>query len=133
MPASNYALPELYSFDKSVSEIASSLKPSARGELEIVDVMSGDLDRGELRVQFTRRGFAWLDTGTPEPLLEACMFIQTIEKRQGLKIACLEEIAYRMGYIDSEQVCRPAASLNHNDYGKYLLQVLGESEHPKGA
>ena len=126
-PVSNYALPGLYFFDSSVSEIASSLKPSARGELEIVDVMSEYLRRGQLRVELLGRGYAWLDTGTPESLLEACMFIQTIEKRQGLKIACVEEIAYRMGYIDADQVRRLAESLHKNDYGKYLLQVIDGS------
>ena len=126
-PVSNYALPGLYFFDSSVSEIASSLKPSARGELEIVDVMSAYLKRGELRVELLGRGYAWLDTGTPESLLEACMFIQTIEKRQGLKIACVEEIAYRMGYIDADQVRRLVESLRNNDYGKYLLQVIDGS------
>jgi glucose-1-phosphate thymidylyltransferase len=126
-PVSNYALPGLYFFDNSVSEIASSLKPSARGELEIVDVMSAYLKRGDLRVELLGRGYAWLDTGTPESLLEACMFIQTIEKRQGLKIACVEEIAYRMGYIDAEQVRSVAESLRNNDYGKYLLQVIDGS------
>jgi glucose-1-phosphate thymidylyltransferase len=127
VPVSNYALPGLYFFDNSVSEIASSLKPSARGELEIVDVMSAYLKRGELRVELMGRGFAWLDTGTPESLLEACMFIQTIEKRQGLKIACVEEIAYRMGYIDAEQVRGLAEPLRKNDYGKYLLQLVDGS------
>jgi len=127
VPVSNYALPGLYFFDNSVSEIASSLKPSARGELEIVDVMSAYLKRGELRVELMGRGFAWLDTGTPESLLEACMFIQTIEKRQGLKIACVEEIAYRMGYIDADQVRSVAQGLRNNDYGKYLLQVIDGS------
>lgn len=127
VPVSNYALPGLYFFDNSVSEIASGLKPSARGELEIVDVMSAYLKRGNLRVELLGRGFAWLDTGTPESLLEACMFIQTIEKRQGLKIACVEEIAYRMGYIDAEQVRNLAEPLNKNDYGRYLLQVIDGS------
>ena len=126
-PVSNYALPGLYFFDNSVSEIASSLKPSARGELEIVDVMSAYLKRGDLRVELLGRGYAWLDTGTPESLLEACMFIQTIEKRQGLKIACVEEIAYRMGYIGAEQVRRLVETLQNNDYGKYLLQVIDGS------
>lgn len=123
-PVSNYALPGLYFFDSTVSDIACSLKPSARGELEIVDVMNAYLKRGELRVELLGRGYAWLDTGTPESLLEACMFIQTIEKRQGLKIACVEEIAYRMGYIDADQVHRLAEGLRNNDYGKYLLQVI---------
>ena len=126
-PVSNYALPGLYFFDNSVSEIASSLKPSARGELEIVDVMSAYLKRGDLRVELLGRGYAWLDTGTPESLLEACMFIQTIEKRQGLKIACVEEIAYRMGYIGAEQVRRLVETLRNNDYGKYLLQAIDGS------
>jgi len=127
VPVSNYALPGLYFFDNSVAQIASSLKPSARGELEIVDVMSAYLKQGNLRVELLGRGFAWLDTGTPESLLEACMFIQTIEKRQGLKIACVEEIAYRMGYIDAEQVRNLAEPLNKNDYGQYLLQVIDGS------
>jgi glucose-1-phosphate thymidylyltransferase len=118
VPVSNYALPGLYFFDNTVAEIASNLKPSARGELEIVDVMGAYLKRGELRVELLGRGYAWLDTGTPESLLEACMFIQTIEKRQGLKIACVEEIAYRMGYIDAEQVRSVAEGLRNNDYGK---------------
>ena len=126
-PVSNYALPGLYFFDNSVSEIASSLKPSARGELEIVDVMSAYLKRGELRVELLGRGYAWLDTGTPESLLEACMFIQTIEKRQGLKIACVEEIAYRMGYLGADQVRKLAEALRNNDYGQYLLQVIDGS------
>jgi glucose-1-phosphate thymidylyltransferase len=126
-PVSNYALPGLYFFDNSVSEIASSLKPSARGELEIVDVMSAYLKRGDLRVELLGRGYAWLDTGTPESLLEACMFIQTIEKRQGLKIACVEEIAYRMGYIGAEQLRRLVETLRNNDYGKYLLQAIDGS------
>jgi len=126
-PVSNYALPGLYFFDNSVSEIASSLKPSARGEFEIVDVMSAYLKRGDLRVELLGRGYAWLDTGTPESLLEACMFIQTIEKRQGLKIACVEEIAYRMGYIGAEQVRRLVETLRNNDYGKYLLQAIDGS------
>jgi glucose-1-phosphate thymidylyltransferase len=126
-PESNYALTGLYFFDSGVSEIAASLKPSARGELEIVDVMSAYLKRGELIVELMGRGFAWLDTGTPESLLDACMFIQTIEKRQGLKIACIEEIAYRMGYIDADRVRRIAESFRNNDYGKYLLQVIDGS------
>jgi len=126
-PVSNYALTGLYFFDSKVSEIASSLKPSARGELEIVDVMGAYLKRGELKVEVMGRGFAWLDTGTPESLLDACIFIQTIEKRQGLKIACVEEIAYRMEYIDADQVRRIAESYRNNDYGKYLLQVIDGS------
>jgi glucose-1-phosphate thymidylyltransferase len=126
-PVSNYALPGLYFFDNTVSEIASALKPSARGEFEIVDVMGAYLKRGDLRVELLGRGYAWLDTGTPESLLEACMFIQTIEKRQGLKIACVEEIAYRMGYINADQVKKIAGALRNNDYGNYLLQVIDGS------
>jgi glucose-1-phosphate thymidylyltransferase len=127
-PVSNYAIPGLYFFDNDVTEIASNLKPSARGELEIVDVINTYLRRGELQVELLGRGFAWLDTGTPESLLEACTFIETIEKRQGLKIACIEEIAYRMGYIDAEQVRRLAQPLRKNGYGAYLLQILEESK-----
>jgi glucose-1-phosphate thymidylyltransferase len=127
-PVSNYAIPGLYFFDKDVAEIASNLKPSAREELEIVDVINTYLRRGELQVELLGRGFAWLDTGTPESLLEASTFIETIEKRQGLKVACIEEIAYRMGYIDAEQVRRLAEPLRKNGYGAYLLQLLEESK-----
>jgi glucose-1-phosphate thymidylyltransferase len=127
-PVSNYAIPGLYFFDNDVVEIASNLKPSARGELEIVDVINAYLQRGELQVELLGRGFAWLDTGTPESRLEACTFIETNEKRQGLKVACLEEIAYRMGYIDAEQVRRLAEPLRNNGYGAYLLQLLEESK-----
>jgi glucose-1-phosphate thymidylyltransferase len=127
-PVSNYAVPGLYFFDNEVSEIASNLKPSVRGELEIVDVINTYLRRGELQVELLGRGFAWLDTGTPESLLEACTFIETIEKRQGLKVACIEEIAYRLGYIDAEQVRQLAEPLRKNGYGEYLLQLLEESK-----
>jgi glucose-1-phosphate thymidylyltransferase len=126
-PKSNYAVPGLYFFDNDVATIASGLKPSARGELEITDVINAYFKRGDLRVELLGRGFAWLDTGTPESLLEACTFIETIEKRQGLKVACIEEIAYRMGYISAEQVRRLAEPLSKNAYGPYLLQVLDES------
>jgi glucose-1-phosphate thymidylyltransferase len=125
-PKSNYAVPGLYFFDNDVVGIASKLKPSARGELEIADVINAYLMRGELRVELLGRGFAWLDTGTHDSLLEACAFIETIEKRQGLKVACIEEIAFRMGYIDAEQVRRLAEPLNKNDYGQYLLQIVDE-------
>jgi len=125
-PKSNYALPGLYFFDNDVVEIASDLKPSARGELEITDVMKAYLRRGQLRVELLGRGFAWLDTGTYESLLEASTFIETIEKRQGLKVACIEEIAYHMGYIDAEQVRRLAEPLNKNEYGQYLLEIVDE-------
>ena len=125
-PKSNYAVPGLYFFDNDVVEIASNLEPSARGELEIADVINTYLKRGDLRVELLGRGFAWLDTGTHESLLEASAFIETIEKRQGLKVACIEEIAYYMGYIDAEQVRRLAEPLNKNEYGQYLLQIADE-------
>jgi glucose-1-phosphate thymidylyltransferase len=123
-PKSSYAVPGLYFFDNRVIEIASGLKPSARGELEIVDVMNAYLKTGELRVELLGRGFAWLDTGTYSSLLEACTFVETIEKRQSLKIACLEEIAYRLGYIDEVQLRRLAEPLMKNGYGQYILQLL---------
>ena len=126
-PKSNYAIPGLYFFDNDVAQIAASVKPSARGELEITEVINAYLKRGDLRVELLGRGFAWLDTGTPESLLEACTFIETIEKRQGLKVACIEEIAYRMGYISADQVRRLAEPLSKNAYGPYLLQVIEES------
>jgi len=125
-PKSNYAVPGLYFFDNNVVQIASKLKPSARGELEIADVINTYLERGDLRVELLGRGFAWLDTGTHDSLLEACSFIETIEKRQGLKVACIEEIAYHMGYIDAEQVRRLAEPLNKNEYGEYLLEIVDE-------
>jgi len=125
-PKSNYAVPGLYSFDNDVVEIASRLRPSPRGELEITDVINEYLVRCDLRVQLLGRGFAWLDTGTHDSLMEASSFIETIEKRQGLKVACIEEIAYRMGYIDVDQIRRLAEPLAKNGYGQYLLQVLEE-------
>jgi glucose-1-phosphate thymidylyltransferase len=108
--------------------VAKSLKPSARGELEITDVNRWYLERGQLHVEVLGRGFAWLDTGTQDSLIEAASFIQTIEKRQGLKVACPEEIAYRLGYIDAGQMERLAAKLGKSGYGNYLLQVLREAE-----
>ncbi len=125
-PRSNYAIPGIYFFDGDAPEIASKIKPSARGELEITEVINAYLERGQLRVEILGRGFAWLDTGTHESLLEASTFVETIEKRQGLKIACVEEVAYRMGYIDREQVKRLAGPLKSNGYGEYLLRIISE-------
>lgn len=123
-PKSNFAVPGLYFYDNEVVRIAAGLKPSARGELEITAVNQTYLQQGALRVEMLGRGFAWLDTGTHESLLEASTFIETIEKRQGLKIACLEEIAYRLGYIDAAQLRRLAEPLAQNGYGQYLLRLL---------
>jgi glucose-1-phosphate thymidylyltransferase, short form len=123
-PKSNYAVTGLYFYDNDVIEIASRLKPSDRGELEITDLNKEYLARGTLHLEILGRGFAWLDTGTHESLLEAGMFFETIEKRQGLKVACVEEIAFRMGYVDADQVRRLAEPLKKNGYGEYLLQII---------
>ena len=123
-PKSRYAITGLYFYDNQVIDIAANLKPSARGELEITDVNRGYLARGELTVEVMGRGMAWLDTGTHESLLEASHYIETIERRQGLKIACPEEIAYRMGYIDAGQLQRLAHALGKSSYGQYLKQLL---------
>jgi glucose-1-phosphate thymidylyltransferase len=124
-PKSHYAVTGLYFYDNQVVEIATRLKPSERGELEITDVNRAYLNRGQLRVEVFSRGFAWLDTGTTESLIQAANYVETIESRQGLKIACLEEIAYRMGYITAEQVEKLADKIP-NDYGNYLREVIRE-------
>ena len=125
-PRSRYAVTGLYFYDNQVLDIAASLKPSARGELEITDVNRVYLERGQLEVAVMSRGYAWLDTGTHESLLEASHFIETIERRQGLKIACVEEIAYRMGYVSAAELEALAVPLAKSGYGQYLRQVLRE-------
>lgn len=122
-PKSNYAVTGLYFYDNKVVEIAKSIQPSPRGELEITDINKAYLEAGELEVEVMGRGFAWLDTGTHESLLEAGTFIETIEKRQNLKVACLEEISYRMGYITREQLIELAQPLKKNEYGQYMLRL----------
>lgn len=126
-PKSRYAITGLYFYDNQVVEIARNLNPSARGELEITDVNQAYLDNGQLNVQVMGRGMAWLDTGTHDSLLDASMFIQTLEQRQGLKVMCPEEIAYRMGYINDEQLELLAQPLLKSGYGKYLLNLVNET------
>ena len=123
-PKSNYAIPGLYFYPNKVVEIAKSIRPSARGELEITSVNQAFLEAGELKVQTLGRGFAWLDTGTHDSLSEASTFVEVIEKRQGLKIACLEEIAYLNGWIDAERVRELAQPMVKNQYGQYLLNLI---------
>lgn len=125
-PRSNYAVTGLYFYDNNVVELAKNIKPSARGELEITDLNNEYLKQGNLEVKIMDRGFAWLDTGTHESLLEASLFIETIEKRQNLKVACLEEIAYRMNYIDKDKLIELAQPLKKNAYGQYLLRIANE-------
>ena len=127
-PKSKYAVPGLYFYDNDVVKIAEGLKPSARGELEITDVNLEYLRRGKLRVELLGRGFAWLDTGTHESLLQASDFVQAIQERQGLKIACIEEIAFRLGYVDRGQLRNLAKDMLKNDYGQYLMEILSEEK-----
>ena len=125
-PRSNYAVTGLYFYDADIVSVAKRVRPSPRGELEITDVNKMYLEQKKLRVEKMRRGYAWLDTGTHESLMQAAAFVQTIQARQGLKIACVEEIAYRMGYIGAEEVRRLAEPLAKNEYGQYLLRILEE-------
>jgi glucose-1-phosphate thymidylyltransferase len=124
IPKSNYAVPGIYFYDSQVAKIAANLQPSARNELEITDLSKDYLNQGKLKVEILGRGYAWLDTGTHESLHQAASFIQTLEQRQGLKVACIEEIAYHQGYIDSEQLYQLAKPLIKSSYGKYLLNIL---------
>ena len=126
-PKSNFAVTGLYFYDNDVVEIAKNIKPSSRGELEITDVNKAYLDRGDLSVELMGRGFAWLDTGTHESLLQAAQYIETVQRLQNVQVANLEEIAYRMGYITKEQVHELAQSLKKNEYGQYLLRLIGEA------
>jgi glucose-1-phosphate thymidylyltransferase len=130
IPRSNYAVTGLYFYDNQVLDIARDLTPSARGELEITDVNAEYMRRGQLRVEVMGRGYAWLDTGTHDSLIEASTYIEVIEKRQGLKVACPEEIAWRMGYIDAEQVMRLAEPMQKNEYGQYLRSLVTERVRP---
>lgn len=127
MPRSNWAVTGLYFYDEQVVDIAANLTPSARGELEITDVNKAYLDRGQLAVELMGRGYAWLDTGTPDSLIDAAEFVRTLEKRQGFKIACPEEIAWRKGFIDDNHLERLISKLGNSDYGKYLVRMKGVS------
>ena len=125
-PKSNYAVPGLYFYDNSVIKIASEIKPSARGEYEITDVNNVYLEQGNLKVMVFGRGTAWLDTGTFESLIQASQFVEVIQNRQGLKISCIEEIAYRKGFIDKERLCKLAEPIRKSGYGEYLLRLISE-------
>ncbi|MBW6478438.1 MAG: glucose-1-phosphate thymidylyltransferase RfbA [Bacteroidales bacterium] len=129
-PKSNYAVPGLYFYDNSVVEVAANIKPSKRGEYEITDVNKHYLEKGKLKVGILNRGTAWLDTGTFDSLIQAGQFVQVIEERQGLKIGCIEEIAYRMNFISKEQLGEVSKPLLNSGYGKYLLQILEETSRP---
>jgi glucose-1-phosphate thymidylyltransferase len=131
-PKSHYAVPGLYFYDETVCDVAAALTPSPRGELEITDLNRQFLEQGKLRVELLGRGFAWLDTGTHDSLLQASNFVQTIEERQGLKIACLEEIAFRSGWIDAARLRQLGREMDKNAYGQYLLQLADEAEEPRG-
>ena len=126
-PKSNFAVTGLYFYDNDVVEIAKNIKPSPRGELEFTDVNKAQLERGDLSVELMGRGFAWLDTGTHESLLQAAQYIETVQRLQNVQVANLEEIAYRMGYITKEQVLELAQPLKKNEYGQYLLRLIGEA------
>jgi glucose-1-phosphate thymidylyltransferase len=129
-PKSSYAVPGLYFYDSTVTKIAKSLKPSPRGELEITDVNMAYLRRKKLRVELLGRGYAWLDTGTHEALQQAASYVQAIQERQGLKIACVEELAYRLGYINGDELANLAADMMQNDYGRYLLEIAKNPAYP---
>jgi len=126
-PKSNFAVTGLYFYDNDVVEIAKNIKPSPRGELEITDVNKAYLDRGDLSVELMGRGFAWLDTGTHESLLQAAQYIETVQRLQNVQVGNLEEIAYRMGYITKEKVLELAQPFKKNEYGQYLLRLIGEA------
>lgn len=128
-PKSNYAVPGLYVYDNDVINIAANLKPSSRGELEITDVNLEYLKKGQLKVELLGRGFAWLDTGTQEALQQAASYMQAIQERQGLKVSCIEEIAYNLGYINKEQLANLAADMAKNEYGQYLMELIAEEEN----
>jgi glucose-1-phosphate thymidylyltransferase len=130
-PSSKFAVPGLYFYDNDVVKIAENLKPSARGELEITDVNLEYLRRRELKVELLGRGFAWLDTGTHESLQQAANYVQAVQERQGLKVSCVEEIAFNLGYIDAEQLKKLTTEMLKNGYGQYLMDILNETEKGK--
>ena len=130
-PKSSYAVPGLYFYDNEVIEVAKGLKPSERGELEITDVNLSYLRQKKLKVELLGRGYAWLDTGTHEALQQAASYVQAIQDRQGLKIACVEELAYRLGYITADQLANLAQDMVQNEYGQYLLEIANDVENPK--